>query len=432
MMQSPLTSSKAGAMWLTFMSASFLPLILMLVMAFQAYAEVPTPVLVGDPIDTVSEASIFPLLDRTRSSHVVLQDGGHSIPVAENQVLWVFGDSIVGYSPDREDILRFKPELGDGQVGLTNTGALCPFPLGTSTCSLQFFSNRTGKRSGEPIASQLIPYCDGESFDRGDRLWPTTLIRDGLQIYCFFLMVPSGTCSIAVSKISDPASFTRLRGKDGEKLILPFHEIVDGAITYGPLEFGRSGWCDADFLYVFTTYKLMRTQWRGTPQATTLDFGWGCNLARVKKDRLTNPSAWELSYGNGVWGKNRDQARSFFPLQGHCVSVHRNEFLGKWVALYAPLCVPGINNSREVIAMVSDAPDGPWSNGVEILRLPEPPNADYKPLFGEVHPASNLYVVDAHPWSSTDGGKTMLLTFNDSKRGIVSATRIDFSRLKMR
>lgn len=381
-------------------------------------------------IKTTEESELHSLVQPVPSNGVVFQDGGQSLKLSDTKVLWVFGDTILGYSPEKKDILEFKKEVEDQQIGVTNTGAIATISNTGQIEDFKFHSVRKGILSKQNIASQLIPYWPGESFEKGHRIWPSALVRDNDKIYCFFLIVPENQCSIAVSDVKDPLRFTRMIDNKGNKLILPFNKAEEGALSVSPLEFGRSGWCDSNYLYIYATYKLIRKQWRGTEKQRELEIGWGCNLVRISKDKLDTPEAYELFYGKNRWGRNRRLAQTFFPLQGHSVSVHKNEFLGKWVAMYAPISVPGINDSLEIIAMTSESPEGPWSQGIELLRLPKANVPEYESLFGAWPAESNAYVVEAHPWSSRDNGKTMLVTFNDSRRGVVSCVNADFSRLK--
>jgi len=394
------------------------------------------PILVADPLPTAKESDLFPLQGGHASQFVVAEDGGHSIDVGDGRVAWLFGDTIVGYSPDRADILRFKRELTDGQVGRCNSAAIAPISAKRHPFELSFWAPLKGLRNGASIADQAIPFVAGESFDAGDRIWPVGGIRIGQSLYAFVFRMNqkksrgSDPYTLAQSSISNPLRFERVRDPAGNPLVLPFHEEVDGAITKGSLEIGRTPWVDQGFLYCFATYAVRRKQWRGLREETEISLGWAANLVRVPVEKLNVPETWELAYGRGQWGKVRECAASFFELQGHGVSVHRNPYLGKWVAAYAPLAVPMINNSLEVVACVADDPSGPWSNAVEIFRAPIAPMPRHTPVFGKAAD-SNMYIAELHPWSSPDRGRTILLTFNDARRGEVYATWIDLGRLRV-
>ncbi|WP_165232113.1 DUF4185 domain-containing protein [Aquisphaera insulae] len=395
------------------------------------------PILDASALPTAQEADLFPLQGGSHPRFVVSADGGHSIDLGDRRVLWLFGDTVVGHSPDRADVLRFKEELADGQVGRCNTAALMTLPAKDRAFELSYWAPAKGLKNHLPVAGQAIPFVEGESFDAGDRIWPVGGLRAGDWVYVFIMLTNAAKpeaptrYSLARSPATDPLRFQRLSARDGRPLVLPFPARVGGAISLGPLEIGRSPWIEGAYLYSFATYAVRRTQRRGLPGERTFGMGWATSLVRVPMTRLDEPDAWEVAYGQGRWGKVRESARSFFELQGHAVSVHRNECLGKWVAAYAPLAVPTINDELEVVARVADSPEGPWSNAVEIFRAPAAPKAGHTPLFGE-QPASNIYVAELHPWSSPDGGRTMLLTFNDARRGRVHAARVDLSRLRIK
>src|SRR5690606_23026967 len=87
-------------------------------------AQTPPPILKAEPLPTAKESDLFPLNGGNYPEFVVAADGGHSISLGDGRVIWLFGDTIVGYSPDKADIIRFKEELADRQIGRCNTAAL--------------------------------------------------------------------------------------------------------------------------------------------------------------------------------------------------------------------------------------------------------------------------------------------------------------------
>ncbi len=388
----------------------------------------------AEPLPTAQEGDLFPLNGGRYPQFVVAGDGGQSIDLGDGRVVWLYGDSVVGYSPNKTDIIRFKDELAEGQVGRCNAAAVMNIPAKGKPFELRFWAPLKGLRNDEPIADQAIPFVKGESFDAGDRVWPVGGLRIAKWIYVFVLRMNQGESSVptrytlARAPVTDPLRFERVMNPSGEPLVLPFHEEADAAITRGPLEIGRTPWVDKGYLYCFATYTLRRKQWRGLPNEKVTTLGWAAHLVRVPVEKLNVPRAWELAYGRGQWGKIRESATSFFELQGHGVSVHKNKFLGKWVAAYAPLAAPGINDSLEVVVCIADEPEGPWSMAVEIFRAPIAPKPKHTPLFGQ-EANSNLYIAELHPWSSRDGGRTMLLTFNDGRRGEICAAWVDLGRL---
>lgn len=402
--------------------------------ATNASAQTPPPILKAEPLPTAQERDLFPLNGGRSPQHVVAADGGHSVDLGDGRVLWLFGDTVVGYSPDKADIIRFKEQLANPQVGRTNTAAIMKVPEKGSPLVLRYWAPLKGLKDGEPIADQAVPFAKGESFAAGDRLWPMGGTSIGEWIYVFMLRMnqkksdDSSRYVMARSPVSDPLRFERVMDSSGQPLVLPFQESVDGTIAVGPLELGRTPWVDQGYLYCYATYTVRRKQWRGLPNEKTISLGWAAHLARVPVEKLNVPDAWELAYGRGQWGKVRESAASFFELQGHGVSVHKNRYLGKWVAAYAPLAAPGVNNSLEVVVRVADEPGGPWSNAVEIFRAPVAPQPKHTPLFGSGSD-SNMYIAELHPWSSPDDGRTILLTFNDARRGEVYATWVDLARL---
>jgi len=397
-------------------------------------AERPAPVLDPVPVSTSPESSIFPLNGGHYPQFVVGQDGGISVDLRDGRVLWFFGDTALGYSPDKKDIIRFQEEDPDHQAGRTNTAAILRIPEHGKPFALEYYAPTKGLKSGEPMAGQAFPYAAGESFDAGDRVWPGGGVRVGDYVYVFMGVIgrdKSPRFSLCRSHISAPLKFERLmKAPNGNPLVLPFGRGADGAISEGPAEFACSPWVEGSYLYCFATYHVTRKQWQGLRQEKKIDFPMGACLLRVPVGRIDEPGAWTLCYGKGRWGRRRGEALPFFAFEGHSVSVHRNPYLKKWVAAYGPVAIGSFNDSLEVVASVADAPWGPWSNAVTLFRAPNAPKPAHEPAYP--HATSNLYIAQLHPWSSPDGGRTMLLTFNDSARGGVCCAWVDLGGLHVR
>lgn len=374
-----------------------------------------------------------PLVPSRTKGLVSLHDGGHSIHLSKQKVLWLFGDSIIGPSKKKSEILLLKTKTGNDQIGRCNTGLLCQgIPRYTKQGNLNsYYPLKLEVDSNRKFASQLLPYLNEESFDAGDRIWPMGGIAVNKKIYIFTLKVNSKTGKsenrIYVSKNESQLDFLPLKCDNGDIFRLPFQRSSASSVGFSSLEIGRSPWISDGFLYCFGSFKLIRRQFANTKSERVIELCWGTNLVRVPLNKIGDANAWDVSYGNGIWGKDRRNARSYFPLNGHCVSIHRNKYLNKWVCVYAPLALPGINDSLEILICFADKPDGHWSEPQLLVRVPEAEEM-LDPLFK--HEKSSVYVVEIHPWASTDEGRTNFLTFNDHKRGVVFGGWVDFELFK--
>ena len=85
------------------------------------------------------------------------------------------------------------------------------------------------------------------------------------------------------------------------------------------------------------------------------DDGWGhdCRLARVELGDIHERSAWRYWDGKG-WNADMKKAKVLFE-GASILSVQWNEFLGEWLAVYAP------SFSGKVVGRTAPELTGPWS-----------------------------------------------------------------------
>lgn len=83
-------------------------------------------------------------------------------------------------------------------------------------------------------------------------------------------------------------------------------------------------------------------------------FSWPCILGRVKFSDALQRDAWEFYAGNNRWSKNGNDA---IPVMDAApmLSVHWNEYLGKYLAVYSRQLI------NEIAIRTADRPEGPWS-----------------------------------------------------------------------
>jgi hypothetical protein len=120
-----------------------------------------------------------------------------------------------------------------------------------------------------------------------------------------------------------------------------------------------------------------------------------CFLARVPLARVLDRTAWRFHAGHGTWSADWRAARPVLDKQAP-LSVHRNEYLGKYLAIAA-----GVLSSRLDIA-TADRPEGPWTPWSENLLVEALP-----PPRGSPWIKTGL----GHPELSRDGGRVETLSY---------------------
>jgi hypothetical protein len=116
---------------------------------------------------------------------------------------------------------------------------------------------------------------------------------------------------------------------------------------------------------------------------------WDCRLARVTLEEVLDRAAWRFLTGGETW--SRDWKEATIILHGLPeLSVHWNEYLGKYLATYARVF------DNRIRINVADRPEGPWS---EVLIEVE---TEYDAWIG-----AGL----GHPEFAKDNGRVEYLTY---------------------
>lgn len=120
---------------------------------------------------------------------------------------------------------------------------------------------------------------------------------------------------------------------------------------------------DAEYVYGF-----------GTPPGR---FG-SAHLSRVPAEHILDLGAYEYWDGEG-WAVEPGAAAAVIPAPVSELSVHWNDYLGKFVALYAD------EPAGTIVLRTADRPEGPWTEGTVLITSDD---------------ITGLYAPYVHPWSS--------------------------------
>lgn len=141
-------------------------------------------------------------------------------------------------------------------------------------------------------------------------------------------------------------------------------------------------------------------------------FQWPSIVGRVMLDDPLDRNAWEFYAGSGSWTTDSVHAISVIDAAPG-FTVHWNEFLGVFVALYNTL-------SNRITLRTAPRPEGPWSPPREILELLAPEERGALPGF-----------VLAHPEFSRQQGRIEYLSYDRNLgwlRGEARIVELEFRR----
>ncbi|MGQ9560119.1 MAG: DUF4185 domain-containing protein [Candidatus Oleimicrobiaceae bacterium] len=297
------------------------------------------------------------------------QDCAYSIPLAGQESLWVFGDTLVG-SVDACG-RRVVAELP------CNTGLIC-------TGGVHEYRYLT-----DPHGSlrQLLPSFPDEQPEQY-RVWPLHGIYLDGRVYLFYVRVRllparcwpykfevAGT-GLAVAEYPELV-FVRL-GRGGLTMWWTAEEPCYGAAVLPVPEDG--------VIYVYGTYLR--------------DGQHHCTLARVSADRLADPAAYQFLVSPApAWSPDPACAIAIMTGMPTEMSVSYNAYLGCFLAVHS------WETAGPVVARTAPHPWGPWS---EAQRLWTPRTPLRNPL---VYGGPLVYAGKEHPELVQEQGRIIYVTF---------------------
>jgi hypothetical protein len=298
------------------------------------------------------------------------RDGGFSANFKGRAVI-VFGDTVLN-APGN-----------DGNNWLSN-----------SFCRTRDFDARdnlsdlTDPLNSDGVAEHFLPFTEKESAyntahfrpdvpgDKRSRyaLWPGAVLvspkADEAMVFYSKLMVGSkspfdfrllGT-SLATWESPDASPIrSEVRSKLEDPTIL-FPE--------GDVKIGHGAMVAGDWIYAYGS----------ETQKDANGVSWPCIVGRVKYDRALERDAWRFYAGNGRWSSDFSDAVAIMDA-APALSIHWNEYLGKYIAVYSRQFV---NN---IAIRTADGPEGPWSQPIAAVECLAPTSKRAWSYCGMAHPA---------------------------------------------
>jgi hypothetical protein len=336
---------------------------------------------------------------------MVGQDGAFSIPLSDGTALWYFGDTVVGVRTPG-DSLWYDGDVPIGGLDMSGKRGVEYMP---NNCGL-ILRDRTGAnglRDYSYILNEqgrlrtLLPLEGDEHPDR-DRIWCQHGIELDGQLILSFIKVkmfegPLWPFPVGFEIVGSGYASAPIRGQESfpaeKRFLTPFGEFA--RVRRG----GESVLWKADephfgvafllpraadgYVYVYGTVK------RGERQL--------CHVARVKRELILDPSAFEYFTGAN-WSADVADATPVLEGMPSEVSISWNAHLGCYLAVHSALL------TGEILGKTSPTPWGPWSDATLLwharpqYKVPEP----YIPL---------LYAGKEHPSLADDGGRMIYVTY---------------------
>lgn len=283
---------------------------------------------------------------------VLARDGGATVR-SGTRLLWLFGDTL------------FNPPAEDGASGRTNTAALASVDEPRAT---------TEPTDANGAPSQAIPFTDEElEFNEANApvrvaLWPSGAVPtdSGALAFTHAVIVRQGflnydNAGVELAEFAEDATTgTRigsLFAADEPVFVSPM--VHDGFVyLYGTREIGASA---------------------------------GIAVARVAQAEVREREAYQVWDGS-AWVDDVSEAAAVFSDVPGSPTVAWNEALQHFVAVHS------FGLSNRVVARTAPAPEGPWSEPID--------------LFTGMEPEQNFnYAGRQHPVLALDDGRTLFVSY---------------------
>jgi RNA polymerase sigma factor (sigma-70 family) len=331
--------------------------------------------------ETVLKAEVVKVQDlgATRFLDVIRgRDGGHSARFGDRSV-WVFGDTFLSSAGQDGSNWRSSTwcwtqdfDARDGIGSLDEPvdvkgapGEFLPFTRGelvyNKIHNLQFLPKRLRSR----WALWPGPVVVSPQEDKAYVFYTKALARSGI------LNFQSAGSSIALWEAPDkPVVRPKLRpGEDDPTILFP----------KGDVTLGQGALVVDDWLYAYG--------------CESGELSWPCIVARVRFADALKRDAWEFFAGEGRWSVDWTEAVTVMDA-APALSVHWNEYLGKYLAIYS-------NQLANTISIrTADQPEGTWSDSQVVVDCVVPSNSELWSYSGM-----------AHPEFARDNGRVEYLTY---------------------
>jgi hypothetical protein len=275
------------------------------------------------------------------------RDGGFSANFKGRAVM-VFGDTVLNAPGD------------DGMNWLSN-----------SFCRTRDFdaqdnlNDLTDPLNSGGVAKHFLPFTEEEAVynaahfrpdvtgDKRSRyaLWPGPVLvgPKGDKAMVFYSKLMAGSkgpfdfkllgISLAVWESPDTSPIRpEVRTKSEDPTIL---------LPQGDVKIGHGAMVAGDWIYAYGS----------ETQKDANGVSWPCIVGRVKYGRALERDAWRFYAGDGRWSKDFNDAVTIMDT-APALSVHWNEYLGKYLAVYSR------QFENEIAIRTANNPEGPWSQPV--------------------------------------------------------------------
>jgi hypothetical protein len=306
------------------------------------------------------------------------RDGAYSARFGDRSV-WVFGDTFLNSAGHDGSNWRSSTwcwtqdfDAGDGIDDLNEPvdvkgapGEFLPFTRGERAYNRIYNARLFPNHMRSRMALWPGPVVVSPAGDRAYVFYAKVLVRHGI------LNFETLGSSIALWEAPDKPVIRPEVRPDADDPTILFPE--------GDVDLGHGALVVDDWLYAY------RCESRRT--------SWPCIIARVKFADALKRDAWEFFAGDDRWSEDW---RSAVPVidAAPALSVHWNEYLGKYLAVYTS----GLANKISI--RTAERPEGPWSRSRVVAECVPPTNK-------EIWSYSAL----AHPEFARDNGKVEYFTY---------------------
>ena len=266
-------------------------------------------------------------------------DGAYSLPLSDDLILWLFGDTWLGNIRDGEHV----------NATIVNNSIAIQRGLFPSKASLEFYFGRSP--TGKPEA--FIRPADGRGWHW---IYHGIFTRQGLYLFL-----------VQIERTEKPPEFGfKVIGSWLGHVANPMDPPDHWQINQRRIPWGNFSSSAATF---FGSWVLEQGPWLYI-YGTTEDVVDGFHhkymiLARVAANRLATFDQWRF-YADGDWLPDFTQAERLGAGMANEYSVSYLPSLGKFILVYNEN-----GSSRNIVARFASHPWGPWSRSVALYQCPE-------------------------------------------------------------
>jgi len=271
-------------------------------------------------------------------------DGAYSIALADEKILWLFGDTWVGQIRDGRHV----------NAAIVNNSLALQHGKKPPETFLEFYYGKT--LDGQPAAF-IVPQETQGWF------WIYHGILNSEGLFLFFVQIDRtaqdsvfgfkvvGNWLGHVANPDDPPMIWHTR-----QYKIPWSNFsVSGDTIFGSALLRMGG-----FFYIYGTTEEVRSGIRRKYMI----------LARVSELKILNFDSWQF-FAEGQWVSDLSAASRLCADMANEYSVSFQPALGKYIAVYSPNSM-----SRNIAARMAPEPWGPWSEPVLLYQCPEENWAD--------------------------------------------------------